>query len=80
MPRLTAVHWRVLEYIFLKYGFVFDREAANHKAYVKKGILRPIIIPKYKEVDRDIITSNMRTAGMSRKEYFALLIECKGAA
>ena len=44
---------------------------------MKKGIARPIIIPTYKEIDTEIIRSNMRTAGMSRDEYFRLLKECK---
>ncbi|HLA39448.1 MAG TPA: type II toxin-antitoxin system HicA family toxin [Candidatus Glassbacteria bacterium] len=76
MPRLTPVHWKVLECIFLKYGFEFDRSVGSHNAYVKKGVLRLVIIPRYKEVDKDIIQSNMRTAGMSREEYFRLLEEC----
>lgn len=71
------VHWKVLECVFLKDGFVFDRNKGDHKAYVKKGILRPVIIPTYSEVDQEIIKANMRTAGMSRDRYFALLKECK---
>jgi hypothetical protein len=32
-----------------------------------------VVIPEYDEIDIDIIKSNMRTVGMSREEYFALL-------
>jgi hypothetical protein len=39
----------------------------------KPGVFRPVIVPKYKEVGRDIIKNNMRTAGMSTKRYFQLL-------
>jgi len=77
MPRITPVHWRLLEKIFLKDGFVFDRESGDHRAYVKDGILRPVIIPRYDEIDKDIILSNMKTARMSRERYFELLKECK---
>jgi len=42
----------------------------------KSGILRPIVIPTYDEIDVEIIKSNMRTAGMSRARYFALLEQC----
>lgn len=76
MPRLSPVHWKTLECVFLKAGFEFERETDTHRVYVKKGIIRPVIIPKYKEVGRDIITNNMRTAGMTRKEYFELLSRC----
>jgi len=67
----------LLEKIFLKDGFVFDRESGDHRAYVKDGILRPVIIPRYDEIDKDIILSNMKTARMSRERYFELLKECK---
>jgi len=77
MPRITPVNWKVLECIFLKDGFVFDRQAGDHRSYVKPGIARPVVIPTYKEIDTDIILSNMRTAGMSREQYFALLKMCK---
>jgi predicted RNA binding protein YcfA (HicA-like mRNA interferase family) len=65
-----------LECIFLKDGFVFDRQEGDHKVYVKNGVLRPVIIPTYKEIDVEIIRANMRTAGMSRERYFQLLKEC----
>jgi len=34
---------------------------------------RPLVIPKYERVDVDIIKANLRTAQMSREEYFDLL-------
>jgi hypothetical protein len=39
----------------------------------KAGVDRPIFIPKYDRVDVDIIKANLRTAQMSREEYFYLL-------
>ena len=77
MPRITPVNWKVLECIFLKDGFTFDRQVGEHRACVKPGVLRPVIIPTYKEIDVDIIQSNIRTAGMTRERYFELLNICK---
>lgn len=77
MPRIIPVHWKVLECIFLKAGFVFDRQRGDHRCYVKDAILRPIVIPTYKEIDVEIIKSNMRSASMSRDEYFKLFEQCK---
>jgi predicted RNA binding protein YcfA (HicA-like mRNA interferase family) len=77
MPCITPVHWKVLECIFLKYGFVFERQVGSHRSYSKPGVLRPVVIPVTNEVQKDIIHSNMRTAGMSREEYFKLLEKCK---
>ncbi len=77
MPRITPVHYRTLECIFIKEGFVFKRQKGDHKMYEKEGIARPIVIPAYKEIDKDIIMSLMRTAQMSRERYFELLEQCK---
>jgi predicted RNA binding protein YcfA (HicA-like mRNA interferase family) len=77
MPRLTALHWKVLECIFEKDGFEFDRQEGSHRVYLKKGIPRPVIIPTYKDVDRDIILGLMRTVRMSRERFFELLEACK---
>lgn len=77
MPRITPLHWKVLECIFKKDGFVFERQESSHKAYVKKGINRPLIIPTYTDVGQGIIHELMKTAGMSRKRFFELLNGCK---
>lgn len=77
MPRITPVNWKILECIFQKAGFVFDRQSGDHRIYTKPGIKRPVIIPTYKEIDTEIIKSNMRTAEISREQYFKLLKECK---
>jgi len=58
MPRINPVHWKTLECIFLKAGFVFDRQKGDHRSYVKPGCLRPVVIPKYKEIDVDIRLDN----------------------
>lgn len=76
MPRLTPIHWKKLKCVFEKAGFVFHREEGDHIALVKPGVSRPIIIPKYDSVGLDIIKANMRTANMSREDYFVLLAQC----
>jgi len=75
MPRITPIHWRKLESVFLACGFHFARQEGSHRSYVKPGIPRPIVIPTYDEVPVSIIRNNMRTAGISRNEYFRLIEE-----
>ena len=58
-------------------GFIFKRQAGSHRSYVKLGVIRPIVIPTYKEIDVKIIKSNLKTAHMSRDDYFKYLQECK---
>jgi predicted RNA binding protein YcfA (HicA-like mRNA interferase family) len=55
---------------------MFERQEGSHRSYAKPGCLRPVIIPTYREIDPDIILSNMRSAGMTREEYFQYLSEC----
>lgn len=45
----------------------------DHFVFIKPGIVRPIVIPDWKEVPVFIIKNNIRTSGMSREEYFELL-------
>jgi predicted RNA binding protein YcfA (HicA-like mRNA interferase family) len=73
MPRLTPQSWKTLEAVFLRDGFVFVRQASSHKVYEKNGVLLPVIIPQYEEIDVDIIRGLLRTAGMSRNRYFDIL-------
>jgi len=61
---------------FEKAGFKYSRTKGDHMALVKDNCPRPIIIPKYNSIDVEIIKSNMRTANMSRDEYFKLLEKC----
>ena len=73
MPRITPIPaWR-LKRVFEKAGFRCVRTEGDHSVYTKKGIIRPIIIPDWPEVPVFIIKNNLRSAGISREEYFSLL-------
>lgn len=73
MPSLKPVHYRKLVKVFEKSGFVLDRQEGDHLIYIKQGIKRPIVIPMYKEVPVFIIKNNLRSAEMSRADFFQLL-------
>ncbi len=75
-PRIIPIPWKTVECIFLRAGFVFDRQIGDHRMCRRKGCPRSVVIPMWKEVSEDIIHSNMRTADMSREEYFAHLKDC----
>jgi len=76
MSRLTPQHWRTLERVFMRAGFKLVRQASSHLVYEKPEVLRPVIIPKYDEVDPSIISGLLRTANMTRAEYLRLLKDC----
>ena len=73
MSRLTPIDWRTLERVFVAAGFHFARQEGSHRSYVREGVARPIVIPTYSEVPVFIVRNNLRTAGLSRDEYFRLL-------
>jgi predicted RNA binding protein YcfA (HicA-like mRNA interferase family) len=57
----------------LQAGFHFVRQEGSHRAYTKEGIGRPVIIRVLDEVPASIIWNNLKTAGISREDYFRLL-------
>ena len=73
MPRITPIHWRDLERVFLAAGFRFVRQEGSHRAYAKTGVLMPVVIPTYDEVPVSVIRNNLKTAGISREQYFERL-------
>ena len=50
MPKINPIHWRKLVKVFERNGWVLDRIEGDHLVYVKSGYIRPVVIPKVKEV------------------------------
>jgi len=74
MSKFAPVNWKTLEQIFLAAGFQFARQEGSH---FKQGIACPVVIPTYREVPVFIIRNNLKTAGISRDDYFRLLERCR---
>lgn len=77
MPRITPTDWQTQVRIFKAYGCGFVRQKGDHMIYRCPGARRPVVIPRYKEITVTVIKANMRTAGMTREEYFELLDRVK---
>ena len=73
MPRIVPIDYKKLVRVFEKSGFRMDRQEGDHLIYVKEGIKRPIVIPMYKNIPVFIIKNNLKTAKITREEYFILL-------
>ena len=73
MPKISAISAWKLRRIFEQAGFQCVRTEGDHFVFTKQGIARPVVIPDWKAVPVFIIKNNIRTAGISRDEYFALL-------
>ena len=77
MPRIVPIPARRLRRLFEKAGFKCVRIEGDHHVYTKRGVRRPIVIPDWPEIPVFIIKNNLRSAGISREEYFNLLEEVK---
>ena len=73
MPKITPISSNRLRKVFESAGFICVRIEGDHFVYTKEGITRPVVIPNCKELPVFIIKNNLRTAGISREEYFSLL-------
>ncbi len=71
--RIIPTSYEIQIKIFEKAGCVYTRTKGDHLIYHYPGAIRPVVIPKYKEIPVFIIQNNMRIIGMSREEYFELL-------
>jgi len=73
MPAIKPINYRKLARVFEKLGWVYDRTKGDHMVFVKKGFIRPVVIPKYKNIPVFIIKNNLRTAKISVEEYLKVL-------
>jgi predicted RNA binding protein YcfA (HicA-like mRNA interferase family) len=73
MPKIVPLPSSKLRKVFEKAGFKCVRVEGDHYVYTKPGIARPVVIPEWPEVPVFIIKNNLRTANISRDEYFKLL-------
>jgi len=67
--KIRSTHYQVQVKIFEMAGCVYTRTKGDHLIYHYPGAVRPVVIPKYKEVPTFVIKNNMRVIGMSRVEY-----------
>ncbi|MCF7810009.1 type II toxin-antitoxin system HicA family toxin [bacterium] len=73
MPKITPIPAYRLRKVFENVGFKCVRIEGDHFIYTKTGIQRPVVIPNWKEVPVFIIKNNLRSAGLSRNDYFEIL-------
>jgi predicted RNA binding protein YcfA (HicA-like mRNA interferase family) len=76
MSRLIPLPWQKLVCVFEQIGYKRAGQKGSHIKMEKAGVARPLIIPKYDEVGLDIITTLIRTAGIAREAFLALLANC----
>ena len=76
MSRLTPLSWEKIVCVFGKLGYRMAGQKGSHLKLEKPGTARPLIVPRYNEVGIDIIQNLIRTAGINREAFLALLDRC----
>jgi predicted RNA binding protein YcfA (HicA-like mRNA interferase family) len=76
VPRLTPLPWQKVVRVFEQIGYRRAGQKGSHIKLEKPGVARPLIVPRYDEVGRDILLGLIRTAGITREAFLALLERC----
>jgi len=70
---IKPTSYQVQVKVFEMAGCEYVRTKGDHLIYHYPGAIRPVVIPKYKEIPVFIIRNNMRIIGMPPERYFELL-------
>ena len=73
MTVIKPTTYQVQVKIFEQAGCEYVRTQGDHLIYRYPGAIRPVVIPKYKEVPVFIIRNNMKIIGMTRARYTELM-------
>ena len=72
MDVIKQLPYQKLIKIFEKAGCVYSHTKGDHMIFHYKGAIRPIVIPKYKEVPVFIIKNNMKIIGLSKQRFLEI--------
>ena len=73
MPRIQSIHWKEFEKFLLKIGCEFKREKGDHRVYWKKGLKRPVIVPRDTALPAFIVLNNLKVLNISREDYLKIV-------
>jgi predicted RNA binding protein YcfA (HicA-like mRNA interferase family) len=73
MPGIRPTSYEIQVRVFEAAGCKYSHTRGDHLVYHYPGAVRPVVIPKYKEVPVFIIKNNMKVIGLSRQQYLRIL-------
>jgi predicted RNA binding protein YcfA (HicA-like mRNA interferase family) len=73
MDKVGKVSWQRFQKFLLTIGCEFKGEVGDHRKYKKPGLLRPVIIPRERDLPTFIILNNLRTLGVSKEEFVDII-------
>jgi hypothetical protein len=75
---VKRVSWQELREVCRLAGCVETRTRGDHLVMTRPGLARPVIIKMDRNIGEDIVRSNMRTLGLTRREFERLLAIVRG--
>jgi len=73
MSGLRQIHWKEFEKFLIKIGCVFVREKGDHRIWTRRGLKRPIVLPRDDSLPIFAIRNNLRLLGISTGEYLRVM-------
>jgi predicted RNA binding protein YcfA (HicA-like mRNA interferase family) len=73
VERISPTDWRTQVKIFEAFGCTYQRQKGDHLIFHHPEAKRAVVIPRYEEIPVTVIMNNMKTVGMTRREYLHLL-------
>lgn len=73
MAKFGPISWKKFEKFLLEIGCEFVREKGDHRVYSKKGLSRPIVVPRYAAIPIFIIRNNLRVLAIDIDAYLKIL-------
>lgn len=70
---MHAVKWKDLVKVCEGVGCKLDRQKGDHYIMVRKGLSRPVVIPKKRNLKEDIVLGILRTIGLNKTEFLKRL-------
>lgn len=75
MGEIEAIHWKKFEKFLFAVGCELKREKGDHRIYGKRGLKRPVVIPRDSQLPAFVIHNNLRILGVSREEFLRIVSE-----
>ena len=73
MPRLPVVSGREAVRAFERDGWRFSRQRGSHMVLNKPDVRHNLSIPDHREVSRDLLSKEIKKAGLTTAEFIELL-------
>jgi predicted RNA binding protein YcfA (HicA-like mRNA interferase family) len=73
MPPLPVISGRDAVRVLAKFGWQVDRQRGSHIVMTRSGSLKTLSIPDHRELDRGLLRSLIRAAGLTVEEFCAAI-------